>query len=212
MNAQNVANPNNTYDDVGKEHNKILEKLVKINNVSEAKIMNQGDNQLNAIPTSTDEERAFVDKLIGDLPDVYNLSQQPLSQILNPIVTTNAGRTAVTTLEGIVSRQNTPTATFIADIKQFEDNDIINNRDLSSQEKVAILTCTSVARFSVSFWDDFLNVPKASPGNADIGAAGGASLAAAAVSFFFGPVAPAAYLVGVGVSAGVASGLAWLKG
>jgi hypothetical protein len=213
MKQQNVANSNNPYDEVGKEHDKDLNQLVKIKNVSEAKIINLGRDKLNSIQVTTDEERAFVDALISDLPNIYDNSQRPLTQILGPIVTSNEGRNAVSTLDGIVSNLDTPVNTFIANMKQFEDDDIVSNRDLSPEEKGAILTCTSVARFSAAFWSDYLDFPQISDhANADIGAAGGASLVAAGVSLFFAPVAPAVYLFSVGGAAAIASGLSWIKG
>ncbi len=75
-----------------------------------------------------------------------------------------------------------------------------------------MLTATSVARYSAYIWSEYLSIAGISDhANTDIGAAGGVSLAAAGISFFFGPVVPTAYLLGVGISAGVAQGLSWLK-
>lgn len=184
---------------------------MNVNNPSEQKLIDLGIDELNKVETASSKEEEFINKLVTDLPNVYQNSQRPLSEILQPLISTNSGQQKISELDGILYRSGATIQTYILEVKQFEDG-IVNDNDLTSKEKVAMLTSTSVARYSTYFWSEYLsNAGISDHANADIGAAGGASLAAAGISFFFGPVAPAAYLLGVGISAGVASGLSWLN-
>lgn len=61
-----------------------------------------GIDELNKVETASSKEKEFIDRLITDLPNVYQNSQRPLSEILQPLISTNAGWQKISELDGIL--------------------------------------------------------------------------------------------------------------
>ena len=208
----NVNNNLNPYEIVGELHNQYLSEILELETPSNVDVFEYAIIKLNSIQTSSQGDIKLVNDFITGFESgtVNQYNGMSITQILQPILTTNYGFIAAQKLDKIIEEGGTAEK-IIEKVTQLEKS-LTNNKSISEAEKATLLSTTAVTRHSVKFWYDNDNddTPGMSPVvKADLRSAAGASAAAAVISFFFAPVAPLVWAVGVGVSAAVGSATAY---